>query len=96
MDILFKGMDLPNGCEKCELANNECFGSWKCKYANNWGGEERASDCPMVEVQAHGDLIDVEKLKELLLDLWSKNANFTIADIIREIPEIPVVIKANT
>ena len=57
------------------------------------------SDCPLPFVSVpehHGDLIDVEKLKELLLDLWSKNVNFTIADIIREIPEIPVVIKANT
>ena len=95
MDILLTGADLPTGCSQCELASEECFGSWRCRYVSEWGGEGRAADCPMVGVQPHGDLVDIEALKGLLLDLRSKNPNLTVSDIFREIPELPIVIKAN-
>lgn len=83
---------MPNGCEECPLANDECFGAWKCSYAKQWGGEKRADDCPLIALPSHGDLIDKEQLMRLLLDMWVKNNEYTIADIIREIADIPVVI----
>ena len=56
------------------------------------------SDCPLpisTLPKVHGDLIDIEDLKSMLLHMWTKNENYTISDIFRDIPDLPVVVKAS-
>lgn len=96
MDVLIKNFDMPENCEECPLANDECFGAWKCSYVKQWGGKKRAEDCPLLILPSHGDLIDIEDLKSLLLSMWSKGEKYNISDVFREIPDIPVVIKSNS
>ena len=44
--------------------------------------------CPLIEIPTpHGDLIDKEQLKQLLLDLWRSGCNYTISDLIIEAEE---------
>ena len=94
MSIMIKGKDIPKSCvfcpcykeyHKCGVRDGERLISWIV----------RPDDCPLVEVPtSHGDLIDREKVKELLLDLWKAGKDYSIADIIREIVDIPTIIEA--
>lgn len=60
MSILIKGMEMPTNCEKCPF-EREVLSRYVCAIsgkARNWGLETRLSDCPLVPVPPHGDLID--------------------------------------
>jgi hypothetical protein len=64
-DILIRGMDMPSRCDaKCPLYNT-ARGYYDCtitKRSYNWGLIGRPSDCPLVELPEHGDLIDRDAL----------------------------------
>ena len=67
MSILIKGMEMPQSCWDCEfeaptIDHHECCILTKKSY--NWGLTTRPSDCPLVPVPPHGDLIDRDALKE--------------------------------
>lgn len=56
-------------------------------------------DCPLPLAtlpKVHGNLIDVEDLKALLISMWSQPDKYSIADVFREIPDIPVIVKENS
>ncbi len=69
MSILIKGMEMPESCSNCELC--ACYAEskgyvYRCditmypvKYF-----EKRLDNCPLVEVQLHGRLIDADELIE--------------------------------
>lgn len=63
MSVLIKGMEMPKSCPECPLADEIVHCPLTGK-TYNWGMIERASDCPLVPVPPHGDLIDREKLYE--------------------------------
>ena len=98
--ILIKGMDMPKSCADCffrQAAPNSldvyfCYADKNNRYAVH---DKRPLFCPLVEVPTpHGDLIDKEQLKQLLLDLWRSGCNYTISDLIREIVDIKPIIEA--
>lgn len=105
--ILIKGIEMPETCWEC-IDQCRLVHAAKCtiydklyRYHHRLMNindpilrEKRAEDCPLVEVPApHGDLIDADKVKELLLNLWQTGDNYTIADILREIVDISAIIK---
>lgn len=55
MSVLIKGMEMPKSCKKC------CFCFYDRKYEPMClllNGKRGKSDCPLVEIPPHGDLID--------------------------------------
>ena len=97
--ILIKGMEMPYCCVVCpfkEMYNDGllCKATTPHQYIPKFL-HKRNEKCPFVEVPtSHGDLIDREKVKELLLDLWKAGKDYSIAVIIREIVDIPTIIEA--
>lgn len=58
MSVLIRGMEKPDDCGKCPFLNlNGEF----CQFARVDAVPE---DCPLVEVQPHGRLVDADELKE--------------------------------
>ena len=67
MSILIKGMEMPKSCLSCPLQG----GTADCRLTQktyNWGLTERPSDCPLVPVPPHGDLIDRDALEPYILN----------------------------
>lgn len=85
MSILIKGMEMPDACCDCDLLPEEINRDeqWRCpitkkivqRYLYNTYIDERKgkpSDCPLVEIPPHGDLIDVDNLIEDIEELDNK------------------------
>lgn len=72
MSVLIKGMTMPKCCDDCQLLY-DCFSCIVTGYSLamiNWDSEhKRLTDCPLIELPDHGDLIDRDALKnELFTD----------------------------
>ena len=96
MSGLIKGFTMPNSCYGCrflQLAKETEY--CLCNMHPLTDLKTRPKSCPLSEVPTpHGDLIDKEQLKQLLLDLWQSRCNYTISDLIREIVDIKPIIEA--
>ena len=68
MSILIKGMEMPKSCKDCqlhELAIINATPVYFCKCLPNikvMPIEEKRTDCPLVELPPHGELIDRDAL----------------------------------
>ena len=71
MSILIKKMEMPKGCWACPFAVGKLYECLFTKKSYNWGLTTRPSDCPLVDVQPHGRLIDKDKLRRKLF--WNFN-----------------------
>lgn len=81
MSILIRGMEMPEGCGVCPFKDDECFGAWKCWRVKDWGDDDnRAKDCPLVEILPHGDLIGREWLIDIALHLMNTAKNDDVAN----------------
>lgn len=74
-DILIRGMEMPESCDKCSLFN-ECwcmaFGieNWRKSYNKPEQGE-RLLDCPLVPLpEGHGRLVDAREVLEKADNAW--------------------------
>lgn len=106
-DILIRGMEMPNSCEKCPFNDYEqgfCFAAWKYNesgwpdFSLNVGCQEtRNHRCPLIPLpEGHGRLIDADAL---LLDACEVfevcGDGFTISGFSREqIENAPTIIPA--
>jgi hypothetical protein len=74
-DILIRGVEMPNSCEKCPFNDYEqgfCFAAWKFNesgwpdFSLNVGCQEtRNHRCPLVPLpEGHGRLGDLDALQE--------------------------------
>lgn len=63
MSILIK-IEMPKGCWACPFAVGKHYECLFTKKSYNWGLTTRPSDCPLVEVQPHGRLIDADAFDE--------------------------------
>lgn len=92
MSILIKGMNKPEECYCCPCSTINMNGRWgKC----NLLGRDYSSyphgiyeDCPLVEIQPHGRLIDADKLCE-----YARNS--TVGIDANDICRFPCVIGAD-
>ena len=64
MSVYIKGMEMPESCIFCPAMN----GDWSiCKLTGrNINLATRQTDCPLIPVPDHGDLIDRDKLRETM------------------------------
>ena len=69
MGVYIRGMEMPRSCRQCSLYL-QSMDSERNVYENcavtaksyNWGLTTRPSDCPLVPVPPHGDLIERDAL----------------------------------
>jgi hypothetical protein len=74
MSILIKGMKMPKTCRECPL--EQPYDGYNCAITGksySWALSDRPSDCPLVPVPPHGDLIDRNKLYEKTAE-WEAQA----------------------
>lgn len=67
MSILIKGMKEPDSCNKCPLLRRGLGDIAICIAIGNTmplaaGSDEKRADCPIINVQPHGRLIDADAL----------------------------------
>ena len=71
MSVLIKGMELPESCARCRLKYSACDQDLEliCAASGRLIPREKRhempSDCPLVELPPHGDLIDKDALNKL-------------------------------
>ena len=69
--VYLPNMEMPKDCLKCPF----CLfadGYWKCLVNGShadFGGTCRPSLCPLVPVQPHGRLGDLDKLEQMFIDI---------------------------
>ena len=70
MGVYIKDMEIPKSCGDCPIGDSLCCplmpgvpALWK-EYTIAVIANRRHSDCPLVRVPPHGDLIDRDKLRE--------------------------------
>lgn len=89
MSVLIRGMERPDDCGKCPfLTQNGEF----CQFARV---DAVPKDCPLIQLHAHGRLIDVDAL----LNEWDDYTGFyrmkrkiTEEDLIQMIRRQPIVV----
>lgn len=108
MSILIKGAKVPSGCRMCEYKEWIVeVRSWICPFRHKFvsnsvlKGGKRYSDCPLVEIPPHGDLIDRDKLKndipETDADCFENCRDCTLLhqeDVWDIIDDVPTVIES--
>lgn len=68
MSVLIKGMEMPENCGCCDFSLwDSCSGDSRCLFSGKYTSAatsdgKRNTDCPLVEVPSHGDLIDRSEL----------------------------------
>ena len=98
MSILIKGMEMPKSCGDCKAF--VCYRQWAgdlgecfCGITKNDAkAKEKNTDCPLVSVPLHGDLIDRDALM-LRVDIHGTNKFGMLDEDIRQfIGDAPTII----
>ena len=105
MSVLIKGMEMPTRCFSCPMCDVE---NAEVNCAISHGSyieyrevdqkiaiQERPSDCPLVEVQPHGDLVDINALKFAILDGDYVNEHDYLIGVLNAINDATTVIESN-
>lgn len=105
-DILIKNMKMPKSCDECFVYKSICPATAK---RNKALGDDvvpknhRHSDCPLIEVLPHGDLIDRDKASKRFAELsenikaklgFECSASYTLASLfLQNKGEFPTIIE---
>ena len=99
MSIFVPDVEMPKQCLTCHMLQTSPRASWcaakQREFDNNLG--ERWEYCPLQEIKKpHGNLIDVEDVKRHLLDIWNSHEcdSYKVVDMIRDLAEFEVIVKA--
>jgi hypothetical protein len=87
-------MEMPKSCLSCPLQG----GTADCRLTQktyNWGLPERPSDCPLVPVPPHYDLIDHNALKIAVMDCDAETRIDFLKHAMDCINKAPVVIPSD-
>ena len=102
MGIYIKSMKMPERCWDCDL----CYDCYYCRplsvrfydREDFEPGERRLSDCPLIPVPPHGDLIDRDDLKnkEITIDYdeWDDTFDDGLLFVTDLIDNAPTIIEA--
>lgn len=93
MSVLIKGMAMPQNCVHCELFHDEGFCIVTGTSIKLWG-ESRNTDCPLVELPDHGDLIDRDALFDDNSWDWFNEWGSTVNRQAQLVADAPAVIPA--
>lgn len=99
MGVYIKGMEMPKSCEDCPLGDSlSCQllpgvpALWR-EYTNAVREKRRHSDCPLVPVPPHGDLIEREAAYDKIAE--QEGGNYVDMDAVgMGLNETPVIIPA--
>ena len=73
MSILIKDMEMPKSCNECTMSiEHACMINGNI-ISDYWARLDRPTDCPLVELPPHGDLIDRDALYEKTAE-WEAQA----------------------
>ena len=97
MSVLIKGMKKPTSCGQCilclddsRITNGYCM-IFHCKV----NMMELKKGCPLIEIPPHGDLIDINALKQKVLSYhYDDNASADLIKVFRAINLAPTIIPA--
>lgn len=94
-DILIR-MKMPKCCCCCPCFNDEYY---YCQAADIDLGripvESRHPNCPLIEVQPHGDLVDINALKLAIVNVDYVNKHDYLKGVLNAINHAPTVIEAS-
>lgn len=97
MSVLIKGAKPPGGCAWCYFnEDTKCALIVGGDYDES-NGEKRRTNCPLIELPDHGDLIDRDVAYNHALRIWLRNSNGNDAmeEMLNKLREgFPVVIPA--
>ena len=96
MSVLIRGMEMPKHCGECGI---EWCEKWKRLIIAGMSiAKSRPSDCPLLPIPPHGDLIDRDALmKDGWLSLHKeviRMGGYAIHELPLKNPSIPVIIEA--
>lgn len=96
MSVLIKGMKMPKYCGECDI---EWCTRWKKLIVAGMPiAKSRPSDCPLIELPPHGDLISREQLVDIGLHLMNIAKNDDIANGVKwlwqYVIEAPAILEA--
>lgn len=82
MSVIIKGMKMPQACWCCPIT--------KCEHCQHFYAKSRPTNCPLIELPPHGDLVDVDELlKKKWPVLWNGESFYVVnADDLIEAPTI--------
>ena len=101
MSVLIKGMQMPKCCRECPLESIERYVCSITGKAYNWGLKTRPTDCPLVEIQPHGRLIDADALDTSILQagfsyaITRRKLRYTPGEVREKIANAPTIIPAS-
>ena len=99
MDILIKGMEMPEKCKDCRfwmlfLGSYLCFAQNKdvdvSNYTFEFMSQNRLPNCPLVALPKHRDLIQ----RDNLLEFIEQNEDATVGAIYDFIQDAPTIVEA--
>lgn len=101
MDILIKNMEMPKSCADCEFCETyEADYSW-CYACTRTGKMPlnilqhiRPSDCPLIELPEHGDLVNLGDVYEAINREIVPKGIF-LSDFYKAFADIPTVLEAS-
>lgn len=64
MNVLIKGMEMPENCCECPINLYLCKHGFKYLLQHRELYDKRADDCPLVPVPPHGDLVDIDAYRD--------------------------------
>ena len=94
MSIFIEGMNMPEAGIYKALLQVDKDGKGKIAVINSpFVRDYQTYDLDVIPIP-HGDLIDKDLYRGLLLDMWKDGGTYMISDLIRELAGVPAVIDA--
>lgn len=98
MSVYIKNMEMPKNCRFCKLVQTD--DGYVCSItgdAYSWGLDGPPSDCPLIPVPDHGDLIDRNKigLTDFEIVMCDGNYKEALQMLLSKIEMMPSVLDAD-
>lgn len=100
MGIYIRGMEMPKACMECPLETDygTCgYYSLYVEAGHESDCEKRRDDCPLIEIQSHGDLIDRDELlSQYGGPIWTAKTDYAegLRDVVADIKYAAAIIGA--
>ena len=82
-------MEMPKNCQECPL--EQPYDGYNCainEKSYSWGLSGRPSDCPLIPVPPHGDLIDKDATMNAILEERGEDTACWFACIVNDMPVV--------
>ena len=92
MSLYIPGMEMPTSCSKCPFCDDDFddnyFGLCCSLTGTRFDGDERISDCPLIEVPPHGRLVDADALEKQAVFSFDTDEDIIFMDDLHDAPTI--------